>query len=136
MSYFGLAQDQGLESLTPAQAIDQMEELEKEGAVHTIWTMMTPFVGAICNCRPQDCLGLRTLAIDVETMFRGEQMAAVDEEQCTGCGTCEDACHFNAISSVEISGEHKALIHPSACFGCGLCRNVCPTEGISMQNRE
>lgn len=136
MGYFGLAQDQGLESLTPAQAIGQMEELERQGSVHTIWTMMTPFVGAICNCQPGDCLGLRTLAIDVETMFRGEQMATVDEDQCNGCGACEDACHFKAISSVEVSGEHKAHIHPSACFGCGLCRNVCPAEAISLLSRE
>ena len=135
MGYFGLAQDQGLESLTPEEAIQQMEELEKDGAVHTIWTMMTPFIGAICNCRPEDCLGLRTLSIDVETMFRGEQMASVDEELCTGCGDCEDACHFKAITSVEVSGEYKSRIQPSACFGCGLCRNVCPVEAISMVRR-
>ncbi|MCF8057386.1 MAG: 4Fe-4S binding protein [Desulfocapsa sp.] len=135
MSYFGLAQDQGLESLTPAEAIEQMEELEKGGAVHTIWTMMTPFIGAICNCQPEDCLGLRTLSIDVETMFRGEMMASVDEELCNGCGSCEEACHFNAISSMEMTGEHKAQINASACFGCGLCRNACPTEALSMMGR-
>jgi ferredoxin len=135
MSYFGLAQDQGLEAVTPEAAIGQMEELEKEGAVHSIWTMMTPFIGAICNCQPEDCLGLRTLSIDVETMFRGEQVAVVDEELCTGCGVCEAACHFNAISSREVSGDHKAHIHSSACFGCGLCRNSCPVEALSMAGR-
>lgn len=136
MGYFGLAQDQGLETLTPTEAIEQMEKLEQEGAVHTIWTMMTPFIGAICNCQPGDCLGLRTLSIEVETMFRGEQMASVAEGQCIGCGACETACHFNAISSVLISGEDKAQIHPSLCFGCGLCRNVCPVEALSMVSRE
>ena len=135
MGYFGLAQDQGLDSLTPQQAIAQMEDLEKEGAVHTIWTMMTPFIGAICNCQPEDCLGLRTLSVDVETMFRGEQMAVVDETQCTGCGACAEACHFKAITSVEVSGEQKAHIHSSACFGCGLCRNSCPTDALSMKTR-
>ena len=135
MSYFGLAQDQGLESLTPDEAIGQMESLEKDGAVHTIWTMITPFIGAICNCTPEDCLGLRTRAIDVETMFRGEMMASVDEEACIGCGACEDACHFNAISSVAVSGEDKAHIHTHACYGCGLCRNVCPVDALSMVTR-
>jgi len=34
MGYFGLARDQGLESLTSDKAVRHMEELEKEGAVH------------------------------------------------------------------------------------------------------
>jgi ferredoxin len=135
MSYFGLAQDQGLESLTPEEAIQQMENLENDGAVHTIWTMITPFIGAICNCQPVDCLGLRTLAVEVETMFRGEQVAVVAEESCTGCGACEEACHFQAITSVERSGDYKAHIHPTACFGCGICRNVCPADALSMVTR-
>ncbi|MEN8256990.1 MAG: 4Fe-4S binding protein [Thermodesulfobacteriota bacterium] len=135
MGYFGLAQDEGLERVNPEEAIGQMEKLESQGAVHTIWTMMTPFVGAICNCQPGDCLGLRTLSLDVETMFRGEQVARVDEELCSGCGSCEEACQFQAISSQQVSGDHKAVINPQQCFGCGLCRNACPEEALSMVGR-
>lgn len=136
MGYFGSAQDMGLESVTPEAAITQMEELEKEGAVHTIWTMITPFIGAICNCRPEDCLGLRTLAIEVETMYRGEQVAAVDTTLCNGCGSCEEACHFGAITSIESAGEYRAEINPQKCFGCGLCRNSCPQDAIGMADRD
>lgn len=135
MGYFGLAQDEGLESVTAAEAIEQMKVLEKDGAVHTIWTMMTPFIGAICNCQPVECLGMRTLSIGVETMFRGEQMAVVDPEKCIGCGLCEDACHFKAVSDQTISGETKAVINSEQCFGCGLCRNACPQEALSMVTR-
>lgn len=136
MGYFGKAQDMGLESLTPEAAIAQMEALENEGAVHTIWTMHTPFIGAICNCQPGDCLGLRTLAIDVETMFRGEQRAAVDASLCTGCGACQAACHFGAIGSKESAGEWRAEIDSRKCFGCGLCRNHCPQAAIGMMTRD
>jgi ferredoxin len=135
MSYFGKAQDMGLENLTPDTAIKQMEELEKDGAVHTIWTMITPFIGAICNCQPKDCLGLRTLALDVETMYRGEQMAKVDISLCDGCSSCQQACHFGAISSNEMAGEYHAVIDSKKCFGCGLCRNSCPQDALIMEIR-
>ncbi|MDW7774445.1 MAG: 4Fe-4S binding protein [Desulfobulbaceae bacterium] len=132
MSYFGQPQDMGLESVTPEAAIRQMEAMEKEGAVHTIWTMITPFIGAICNCQPGDCLGLRTLAIGVETMYRGEQTAVVDTLLCNGCGSCNEACSFGAISSTMVSGEYRAEIDSGKCFGCGLCRNSCPQDALGM----
>jgi ferredoxin len=133
----GLARNNSLKELSVEleYLCRQMEELDREGAVHTIWTMMTPFIGAICNCQPADCLGLRTLSLGVETMFRGEMMASVDEDLCTGCGACQDACHFKAITGVELSGAYRARIYASACFGCGLCRNVCPAEALSMVGR-
>ncbi len=135
MGYFGLAQDMGLESITPGEAISQMEKIEEDGAIHTIWTMMTPFVGAICNCKPVDCLGLRTLSLNVETMFRGEHVACVDEKTCNGCGTCEEACHFGAISSRQGTDGFMAVVNPEQCFGCGLCRNSCPQEALHMVRR-
>jgi ferredoxin len=135
MGYFGLAQDEGLESLSREQAIAQMEELEKSGAVHTIWTMMTPFIGAICNCQPGDCLGLRTLSLDVGTMFRGESVAEVDQELCNGCGACADACQFSAIAGSQVAGGFTAVISRERCFGCGLCRNACPSQALTMVRR-
>ncbi len=135
MSYFGTAPDMGLESVSPETAIGQMEALEKDGAVHTIWTMITPFIGAICNCQPGDCLGLRTLAIDVETMYRGEEMAVVDTSLCNGCGLCQEVCHFNAISSNGSGEKCRADINSEKCFGCGLCRNSCPQDALSMMTR-
>lgn len=100
------------------------------------WTMITPFIGAICNCQPGDCLGLRTLALDVETMYRGEQRAVVDTALCDGCGSCREACHFDAISSNESAGEWRAVIDAEKCFGCGLCRNSCPQDALNMMNRD
>jgi hypothetical protein len=63
MGYFGKTSDEGLESLSPDTAIQQMEKMEEDGAVHTIWTMMTPFIGAICNCSPEECIAMRTLPL-------------------------------------------------------------------------
>jgi ferredoxin len=135
MTTFGLAPDEGLESVTREAAIAQMEALEKEGVVHSIWTMKTPFIGAICNCGPSDCLGLRFLSIDVPTMLKGETRAEVSPARCDGCGACEEACHFGAISSYQVSGEDKAVVNADTCYGCGLCRNACSTDALTMVDR-
>jgi ferredoxin len=137
MAYFGKASDEGLESLTPAQAVEQMTAMEAAvGAVHTIWTMMTPFIGAICNCSPEECLAMRTLSrTRVETLARAEFAANVDESRCTGCGACDAQCHFKAIRSRIIGGKTLANIDPDRCFGCGLCRGVCSSGAISLVKR-
>jgi ferredoxin len=133
MSYFGKSSHEGLESVTPEAAVKQMEEMEEHGAVHTIWTMMTPFIGAVCNCSPEDCLAMRTLSrIRVETIERAEYVSRVDEELCDGCGLCSNSCHFDAISSISQSGRSISRIHPHRCFGCGLCRKACNTGAISL----
>lgn len=133
MGYFGKTSAEGFETLTGTEAVTQMESLEEEGAVHTIWTMITPFIGAICNCTTQECLGLRTLAMNVETLARGEYVAQVNHTLCNGCGLCEKACQFNAISSQVIDGgDSIAVIIPQRCYGCGLCRNHCPQGAISL----
>ena len=136
MAYFGKASDEGLESLSPADAVAQMKAMEAQGSIHTIWTMMTPFIGAICNCRPEDCLAMLTLdRTRIETMERAEYAAVVDGSLCTGCGLCDAACHFKAITSHQHHGESHAHIDPAKCFGCGLCRNVCASGAISMKER-
>ena len=133
MSYFGTAPDQGLESLSADIALKQMEDMEEQGAIHTIWTMMTPFIGAICNCSAEGCLAMTTLSkIHVETMARGESAAQVDEAACNGCGQCDTVCHFDAIQSVTLSGRAVSRIDTAKCFGCGICRRACSTNAISL----
>jgi len=133
MGYFGKASNEGFETLTGGEAIAQMEKLEEDGAIHTIWTMITPFIGAICNCTSHECLGLRTLAMNVETMVRGEYVAVVDRALCNGCGLCESSCQFGAIYSQGDSEGYFSEVNPAKCYGCGLCRNRCPQGAISLR---
>lgn len=134
MSYFGKAPVDGFETLTGGEAVAQMETLEKEGAVHTIWTMVTPFIGAICNCTSHDCLGLRTLAMQVETLSKGEYVARVDAASCIGCGLCAGVCQFDACETQTLDGGVQvAVVNHNKCYGCGLCRTACPQGAISLQ---
>jgi ferredoxin len=135
MSWFGLPQAEGLERVSAQAAVEQMRALGQAGAVHSIWTMKTPFIGAICNCEPDTCLGLRTLSLDMRTMHKGETVAVVDESECSACGNCASACRFHAIECLRHSACDTAHIDTRLCFGCGNCRHQCDRGAISMQAR-
>ena len=136
MSYFGKPSDEGLESVSLNEAISQMEKMEEDGTIHTIWTMLTPFVGAICNCTARDCIAMRTMSgIRVETIAKAEHVAVVDIALCEGCGFCAESCQFDAIDSIKKDGRTIARIDSEKCFGCGLCRRVCATGALSLEHR-
>jgi len=110
-----------------------MEEIEEDGAIHTIWTMLTPFIGAVCNCTARDCMAMRTLSIiGVETIARAEHVAVVDRELCEGCGFCAERCQFHAIDGIQEEGRTIAQIDSKKCFGCGLCRRACTSGALSL----
>ena len=49
-----------------------------------------------------------------------------DEEKCTGCGKCAEACNYNAIAVV----KGKVLIFNELCHSCGACSYVCPEDAL------
>lgn len=57
----------------------------------------------------------------------------IDEEKCTGCGICADACHEGAIEMVD--GVAK-LVRDDFCDGFGDCLPECPAGAITFVERE
>jgi heterodisulfide reductase subunit A len=58
-------------------------------------------------------------------------MVGVDEQLCTGCGTCVDVCPFSAISMCTREGLlDLSEIDPMLCAGCGNCVVACPVKAI------
>jgi len=53
--------------------------------------------------------------------------AVVDQETCTGCGACVEACPVDAISL-----DDKAKVDADTCIDCGTCVEECPVDAISM----
>jgi|GEM_PF-833980 ferredoxin len=53
-------------------------------------------------------------------------MIRVDQELCTGCGACLEACAQGAIYLI----DDKACIDSALCDGCGDCVEVCATDAI------
>jgi heterodisulfide reductase subunit A len=60
--------------------------------------------------------------------------AIVLESLCTGCGTCVEACPFQAIAMEEREGTLSVSeIDPLMCKRCGNCTVVCPVKAIVME---
>jgi len=60
-------------------------------------------------------------------------VAVVNEELCTGCGTCVGVCSFGAISIEKRDGVlDLSRIDPYLCKGCGNCVTACPAKAIAQ----
>jgi len=56
----------------------------------------------------------------------------ISTDKCVGCGACEGACPFGALSVK----EGKAVVDMAQCRFCGSCVSTCPVNAISMQKEE
>lgn len=61
------------------------------------------------------------------------QIIHIDEDKCTGCGICANACHEGAIDIID--GKAK-LVRENFCDGFGDCLPGCPTGAITFETRE
>jgi len=59
--------------------------------------------------------------------FFASQVADIDGDRCTACGSCREHCRFDAIDSCHVVDE-------VACEGCGMCELVCPHGAVQMRS--
>ena len=86
-------------------------------------------VFADCDVDAADLHLILKPTIKETRLFSGLQLAVIDENRCTHCGTCKDHCVFQAI-------DKKIHIIKASCEGCGVCAYVCPEQAITMKERE
>jgi Pyruvate/2-oxoacid:ferredoxin oxidoreductase delta subunit len=123
-----------VDRLSKAEALDLHRGFEKQGLIHTIWTFKTPFIGGLCNCDRADCLAMLSYRYNFHAFFRGEYVAEVSKDACTGCRECHAMCQFGAIGFSVV--DQKTFVDPLRCYGCGICRSACEMEAISLAPRQ
>jgi MinD superfamily P-loop ATPase len=81
--------------------------------------------------------------------FWGGQLAVIDPDLCSGCGTCIEVCRFDALGTIDQPGFRRLalqdpnhpqsldvpVLDPIACDGCAACVYQCPEEAITMQEQ-
>jgi dihydropyrimidine dehydrogenase (NAD+) subunit PreA len=59
-------------------------------------------------------------------------VAAVDEDKCTGCGTCLSVCIYDALKL----DEDSVKVISEKCEGCRICVCACPESALSLTGVE
>jgi MinD superfamily P-loop ATPase len=59
--------------------------------------------------------------------FESGHEAIIRPEDCELCGTCLDACRYDAIQ-----GDDPPVVNPMKCEGCKLCVALCPADAITF----
>ncbi len=67
-----------------------------------------------------------------EVEFHAGNEARIEQAGCTGCGTCEEMCRFNAIRRKD---DALFIVDPIRCEGCKVCVAFCPEQTISFPEK-
>ena len=113
------------------EALKILKKCEDAGLVHKAYHRHGD-IGqeevAICNCCNCCCMTARDCLI-FPVVNATNYLASIDEDLCTGCGTCVEKCYNKAI---ELNDDDKAERTEEYCVGCGVCAYHCSENAISL----
>lgn len=116
--------------ITKAEAFEILEKAIEIGLAIQPGNSKNP--GGFCLCCGC-CCGILSDARKLDNparLFATNYYSEIDEEQCTGCGTCLEYCPMDAIKVNEVH------INKERCIGCGVCVSKCPSGAIFLRNKE
>lgn len=121
-----------IRSLTRDEALGTLRRAAEAGLVHTV-TNSVEGTFYICNCCTCSCGILRGMAeLGIANVVASSPFVnQVQEELCTGCEACIEACQFGALS---MDGA-LARLDRDRCVGCGVCTLSCAAEALVLTRR-
>jgi electron transport complex protein RnfB len=133
MGHYIVEQGMGRE-LTLEETLSKLKEAHEEGLVFNTDNYQGK-VSTICCCCGCCCvfLQIRKNLGYTNAMAPSSYVPRVDEELCTGCGTCEERCPVEAI---KLNDEEVAEVDDAQCLGCGVCIPTCSGEALTLERRE
>ena len=131
--YFDTYQREGwLREVGKDEALEILRQSEAEGLVLQTTNEQEPqAVCACCGC----CCGILTILRNIPNpadFVATNFYAAVDADQCVGCGLCEKRCYMGAIRL----NDKLAGIDLKRCIGCGVCVPSCKPGAMSLIRKE
>jgi len=118
--------------ITKEEALHYLKKNEEEGLIFQLSNSQEMiFVCSCCTCCCEGLVWLKSIPNPADYTSSNYQ-AVIDEELCSGCGTCVNRCQLEAII---LEGDYS-VIEQKRCIGCGNCLIVCPEEAISLIVKE
>lgn len=117
------------------EAMERMEQHNKNGLVATVWYQPFPYISAICNCESPECGALRLRNdFDLMIMSKAEYIIDLNQDNCQGCKECVSMCQWSAIRY--IPSIKRVIVDYNKCFGCGVCRHACEHDALKLIPRK
>ena len=116
--------------ITKQEALEIVKKSEEAGLVHFVDNTEGD-IQHNCNCCGCACWNVGSIKrrkIPRDVLMAVYFVRETDEDECTGCGECVEACPVDAL---EMDGDFPR-VDTEWCIGCGVCATVCPSDAVRI----